>query len=86
MANMKERLGRLENRLHLAADRTQVLADAEAVAKRLFASAASFDDSAETMSLADRLAMSPADHCAWAIRFAPGQADPRAIMALHGYN
>lgn len=86
MTSLDVRVHRLEDRLRLVVDRTQMLADAEAVAKRLLHTAQTFDESAATMPLSKRLAMSPAQHCAWAIRFAPDQADPKAIMALHGRN
>lgn len=67
-------------------DQARIAEDAAEVAKRLFHSAASFQPSDASLSLADRLAMSPAQHCAWAIRFDPANSDPKGIMALHGFS
>lgn len=86
MANIRDRVVRLETRLNTAIDHAQMMEDAAEVTKRLLNSAAGFDETASSMPLAERLAMSPAQHCAWAIRFAPEQADPVAIMAFHAQN
>lgn len=85
MANMKDRVVRLETKMAPPpVNRAQMMEDAAVTTKRLLNIAASFNEDAASMSLADRLAMAPAAHCAWAMRFAPEQADPTAIMALHG--
>lgn len=61
-----------------AADADQVLRTVERLASR-------FSSSAATISLAERVAtMSPAQHCAWEMRFASEQTPVAQIMAMHG--
>lgn len=84
---VNDRLRRLEDAA--ASEHDSVLAqvaDAAAVLSMVGRLASRFPDSDASMSLAERLAkMSPAEHCAWDMRFAPVSTPFATMMALHGH-
>ncbi|WP_010161386.1 hypothetical protein [Sphingomonas sp. PAMC 26617] len=85
MHNLRDRMGRLEVKLMsepVSARQTQN--DAALFCKKLAAIADQMDDKDHGLSFDDRLAMSPATHYAWAMRFAPKEAYVAQIMAAHG--
>jgi hypothetical protein len=85
MVQLKDRMKRLEVLLTPAPiDRKQIEEDAAVVQRKLAHIAASFSAADGDLSESRLLGMSPAQHFAWALRFAPDQADVEAIMAAHG--
>lgn len=82
-----DRLRRLEDAAASEHSRAAAqVADSAAVLSMVGRLASRFPDSAASMSLADRLAkMSPAEHCAWDMRFAPVLTPFATIMGLHGH-
>ena len=83
--NLRDRMGRLEVKLMSEpVSAQQTLDDAALFRKKLAAIADQMDDMENELSFDDRLAMSPATHFAWAMRFAPMEADVAQIMAAHG--
>lgn len=62
------------------------VADADHVSRTVERLANRFPCSAAAIPLAERIAtMSPAQHCAWEMRFASEQTPVAQIMALHGH-
>lgn len=81
-----DRLRRLEGAAAAARDVDDVKTkDAARVLSMVERIAGRFPASAASIPLADRIAkMSPAEHCAWEIRFAQKQTPIAGIMAMHG--
>ncbi|QBM75892.1 hypothetical protein E2E30_08990 [Sphingomonas sp. AAP5] len=85
MHNLKDRMGRLE--VKLLPDpmaKRQMQEDAALFRKKVTALADQMDQEDAALALDAQLGMSPAAHFAWAMRFAPEEANVAQIMASHG--
>ncbi len=82
-----DRLRRLEEAAASARDvDAEHVADADHLMQTVERLADHLPPSAATINLPQRIAtMSPAQHCAWEMRFASEQTPIVAIMAMHGH-
>lgn len=81
---INERLARLED-VASSGDNRSTAADAASVTSMVARVASRFPASAAAIPLEERIAkMSPAEHCAWEMRFARDQTPIASIMAMHG--
>lgn len=79
-----QRLALLEDAVSSGGN-TSTAADAASVTSMVARLASRFPASAAAISLEERIAkMSPAEHCAWEMRFARDRTPIASIMALHG--
>lgn len=79
-----ERLARLED-VASSANTRSTAADAASVTSTVARLASRFPASAAAIPLEERIAkMSPAEHCAWEMRFARNRTPVASIMAMHG--